>query len=48
LSGLLNSCGFLLFNLQGADIELIMGLVNKKAWFRTVKPTPGDVLGQTH
>jgi hypothetical protein len=25
-------------NLQGADIESLTGVVNKKAWFRAVKP----------
>jgi hypothetical protein len=36
--GIIEITWFSSLKLQGADIELIMGLVNKKAWFRAVKP----------
>jgi hypothetical protein len=37
--GIIEITWFSSLKLQGADIELIMGLVNKKAWFRAVKPS---------
>jgi len=35
-------------NLQGADIELILILVNKKAWFHTVNTRPSGCIAENY